>query len=118
MKAIELTKEHKSKLLEMCNNLFIDRNWHFWESETESYPDGMIGHCNTIIWGGKSYESVEIHWFEFCMTHLAFKILPKTTFYNLDSAYDSLYNCLYQFWETKFDNPIDYLYEEFKKLKN
>lgn len=112
MKSIELTEEHRSKLLEMCNKLFPEYTLILFDDQSNYYLENeeILSFCN-------DNEIIQIHWFEFCMTHLAKKIIPKVTNYNLDSAYDSLYNVIYQFWETKHNNIVDYLYEEFKKLK-
>ena len=120
MKPIELTEEHKSKLLKMCVELFPNNKIDYIQNDTIKFLTNYYEkkHTNNpkIIFGGWD-EILHIHWFEFCMTHLAKKLIPKVTNYNLDSAYDSLYNVIYQFWENKHNHIIDYLYEEFKKLK-
>ena len=94
MKNIELTEDHKSKLLEMCKELFPE------------YPDLQFGvkekhnwSKEYLVFGLMSDESI-IHWFEFCVNHLTIK---------LNVSREDLMNFGY--------NPIDYLYEEFKKLK-
>lgn len=97
MKSITLTEEHKSKLLEMCKVLFP-------EMFTPTIQDnGYINYSNT----GKTidYED-KFHWFEFCMTHLAKKLLNPYDF----TLYQTTGNFLYK-------HPIDYLYEQFKLLK-
>lgn len=95
MKNIELTKDHKSKLLEMCEKLFPEYDFTLdkWEQ------------CFVTL-GLKSkvaYDS-HIHWFEFCMTHLARVLMCKNT-KHMQQLFMGL------------KHPVDYLYEEFKKLK-
>ncbi len=103
MKNIELTEEHKSKLLEMCEKLFPEYDFTLdkWEQ------------CFVTL-GLKSkvaYDS-HIHWFEFCMTHLVDKIYETRLFNGTEPPFISMVasriNC---------GHIIDYLYEEFKKLK-
>jgi len=66
----------------------------------------------------------QIHWFEFCMTHLIDKLAWENT------TSDILADCQYEDNRLKYllklaedrpnpgqYHPIDYLYEEFKKLK-
>lgn len=115
MKALELTKEHKSKLLEMCKVLFPE----YTTISNNKNPKFL-----TISWFVKQgyfihlmdddlKENRMIHWFEFCMTHLAEKMYNR--FYSLEVCEDirneQLYDCFIN------NHPIDYLYEEFKKLK-
>jgi len=112
MKNIELTEDHKSKLLEMCKILFPEYDFRINRplfSNNESLSTIQLGKKSINI-----YEE-EIHWFEFCMTYLAKKLIPKVTNYNLDDAYNSLYNIIYQFWENEHNHIIDYLYEKFKE---
>ena len=61
------------------------------------------------------YFEINIHWFEFCMTHLADKMLQLGELPNYDNKLDYEFNSILQssWWES---HPIDYLYEEFKKL--
>ena len=97
MKNIELTENHKSKLLEICKILFPEY------VEIDFNKSGLLTlwkeKCPSIQWS-------EIHWFEFCMTHLCDKIFIHD---------ESLNEFLLTFNVDK--HPIDYLYEEFKKLK-
>lgn len=126
MKQIELTKDHKSKLLEMCKELF---------PKYTIIPDNPNPNFLTISWftnlgyfinlmNDETKENTLIHWFEFVMTHLCDKIASNLTnemctgmpqYYNksekLDWNSQSLISML------KECHPIDYLYEEFKKLK-
>ena len=100
MKNIELTENQKVKLLEMCRILFPE------------YPDLQFGVKEKHNWSkeylvfGLTGNEPIIHWFEFCMTHLCDKVFIHD---------ESLNEFLLTFNVDK--HPIDYLYEEFKKLK-
>lgn len=114
MKSIELTEEHKSKLLEMCNELFPEYHFNF-----HHHDDGLLtkdknfeNYLPGFIFGWKLYEGeyseyyhdadIFIHWFEFCMTYL----MKGLTYYNYIR-----YNI-----ETKTNTHlIDYLYETIYK---
>lgn len=134
MKSIEINQDQRNKLLEMCKYLFPEMDAYTIEDTEES--DGMI-----LGFWGQSTNGVSIHWFEFCMTHLNRKIdklyiekeitpLEKRAF-NENNYPDGLpknwtelweYRPYMQIWKTlnlgqyKI-HPIDYLYEEFLKLK-
>ena len=109
MKKIELTDLQNSKLTEMCEMLFpeytiygIQKANHFgrivnlvqgnkWESDDDDqYP----------------VDEFFIHWFEFCCNTLVNKLFDNS--FDFGKIY---YEIL------KSDNPIDYLYEQFKQLK-
>lgn len=97
MKAIQLTDEHRSKLLEMCEKLFpeythINMFVNGWEYSRDM---DYIAFDNLTDYG-------EIHWFEFCMTQIAPRVCKSQ---GIIITFDGKYN------------PIDYLYSEFKKLK-
>jgi hypothetical protein len=110
MKSIELTEEHKSKLLEMCKILFPKIKWQHYDIANENninklYPELWVVQNNSEI------IPVYIHWFEFCLTHLVNKInYPDNKVNNntLITPTDILYDK---------KHPVDFLYEEFKKLK-
>ena len=114
MKPIELTEEHKSKLLEMCNKLFPGYKWQF----NSDYSKGILWNdCvieSLLKWKvkGKNSQVLElnIHWFEFCMIYLYRKIIVLSNFtFQTEDFYQTVL--------VDYHNPIDYLYEEFKKLK-
>lgn len=110
MKAIELTKEQKEKLLEMCKALFPTFNWsdelygskqyvHFYSKE-----EGIPIITGGFLYEGNSYQVDEcIHWFEFCMTQLATALMCKNK-KHMQQLFMGL------------KHPVDYLYEQFKKL--
>jgi len=109
MKSIELTEYHKSKLLEMCTKLFPKNKLDSLQFGTLkfliNYYEKKDPNNSKITFGGWD-KIIEIHWFEFCMTHLCDKIFIHD---------ESLNEFLLTFNVDK--HPIDYLYEEFKKLK-
>jgi len=110
MKPIELTEEHKSKLLEMCKVLFPEYiETYLGVNDYDLEPDGYIYFI-------KNKNITRIHWFEFCMTHLADKMLQLGELPNYDNELDYEFNSILQssWWES---HPVDYLYSEFKKLK-
>lgn len=90
MKSIELTQDHKIKLLEMCKVLFSEYKIYFWLE-----PNNMLFIEN---------EQKKIHWFEFCMTHLARKLLNPSDM----ALYQTTGNFLCA-------HPVDYLYSLFLK---
>jgi hypothetical protein len=111
MKPIELTEKHKEKLLEMCRILFPE--YKYWNLHN--------GTCDLCMENTLDYSTEEkpkwnswnrIHWFEFCMTHLCDKIKSLNGFNDDYDCDTNLMSCWFE------SHPIDYLYEEFKKLNN
>ncbi len=133
MKNIELTENHKSKLLEMCNKLFPE----YPNLEVrDSMEDFCMEQDNCFIElqesGSNSRKDTIIHWFEFCMTEVVEKILNPTPLNPNRGLQDKFKNFFWkvnEYWmhnkfningensSTKPLHPVDYLYEEFKKLK-
>lgn len=123
MKAIQLTTEHREKLLEMCKELFPEYRWLFHHHD-DGTPDKNnpvnFNYLPGFLFAFKKendsdlYDSCDIfiHWFEFCITYLCDKIfLPKG-----ESRLDGIKGMDYYQRNDKI-HPIDYLYSEFKKLK-
>lgn len=143
MKPLELTEEQKNKILEMCKVLFPEDN--FWW-EYEMYGRGLKQDFNDVLcvehtleepkkgWDNRpiKHEFFNIHWFEFCMGKLLCKIdVLYCEHHNIHNIEDREYhdkvwtgrpyfkaysgfNC----GNLKIDfHLVDYLYEEFKKLK-
>lgn len=127
MQSIKLTKKHKEKLLEMCNFLFPE------------YKKIVLTSHNTLRFGYKKditktwIGNMSIHWFEFCMVYLVSKIqdnLPESAVYRNQPEYvGNIFNWAkgnkWTMYTEFFFNypkninkkhPVDYLYEEFKKL--
>ena len=103
MKPIELSDLQKSKLLEMCNDLF-----------SQYYNIGFYSvQSNTLQVSETKNSLVFIHWFEFCITILANKIYDLQ--YSLEVQDDMLGGDYYEMiWN---NHPVDFLYEQFKQLK-
>ena len=112
MKSIQLTEDHKTKLLEMCNKLFPNNKVDSLQFGTIKflidYYERKDPNNSKLTFGGWD-EVVEIHWFEFCTITLWNELYLKLGNLELKSYYELLLNDLI--------NPVDYLYEEFKKLK-
>lgn len=115
IKSIELSKDRKSKLLEMCKTLFPNYVW--------STNQIGLGYENYVIaseWHNQAYNEIQqynsiiplpktlfsIHWFEFCLTHLSKRLLNPNDF----MFYQTTGNFNYL-------HPVDYLYQQFIKLK-
>ena len=131
MKNIELTEDHKSKLLEMCKELFPEVKIHTGMfSDGSQCPEHVLESPMDLEWGTEwnlPYISVgveQIHWFEFCIT----KIVNELSWKNIKT--DILADCEYENHRMKLITKIfkdklvgnnfhivDYLYKQFKKLK-
>ena len=119
MKTIELTTEQKEKFLEMCNKLFPEyKEIILTQQKTLNFRFKQRIGCTSHI------ANMSIHWFEFCMTHL----INTLAWENITS--EILADCQYENARLKYllelakdrpdpgqFHPVDYLYEEFKKLK-
>ena len=129
MKSIVLTEEHKSKLLEMCEVLFPEYN-----DQSEGGTGPINFHHNNLYPGmlfgfksngedGDSYDhaSLFIHWFEFVMTHLFYKIYDLWRHEEINCVTIFHLNIHNYYLNTDDKNekyhPINYLYEQFKLLK-
>ena len=112
MKSIELTEDHKTKLLEMCKVLFPNypnlKVRNSMEDFCMKQDDCFIELQES---GVNSRNDTIIHWFEFCMTYLQDKIKQLNGFENNPDCDAELMSCWYE------SHLVDYLYEEFKKLK-
>jgi len=111
MKNIKLTENHQSKLLEMCKELFYQyEKIYLGVNDYDDKLDGYIYFTDNTLG-----EIINIHWFEFCITTLAVRILCKNK-----SVINSSYSKNY-FLQNKIINSdehiVNYLYKEFKKLK-
>lgn len=106
MKALELTKEHKSQLLEMCEVLFPD--WHEHCVETDGNSNIIVMFTNYVQ--GSEWGQVIFHWYEFCMTHILHKVLLEP------NGYESIEDYISSNGYFMFGHPVDYLYKKFKKL--
>ena len=111
MKQIELTEEHKSKLLEMCKVLFPEYyEIYFGEWDYNGEFDGYLYFSTETLPNPNVYQ---IHWFEFCMKILARKIYNN----NIGKTKTTYSSFVMECVIINLNHPIDYLYYEFKKLK-
>ncbi len=112
MKNIELTEEHKSKLLEICKELFseLEMKWAW----SDSYYGGP-GDYDMLQFKTDNNEDL-IHWFEFC-TKLGYKIFSRKQFYYKSEEFITFMKIMCLQDKSKLKHPVDFLYEEFKKLK-
>ena len=105
MQEMSLSKKQKEKLLEMCEVLFPEHAP--FDLELESQYDGSQ---YQIIFQHMKKDMFSINWFEFCLTYLQDKIKSAGGFeYNIDCDVE-LISCWFE------SHPVDYLYQEFKKL--
>ena len=107
MKPIKLSKEQKIKLLKMCKILFPEYYFQIIQD--------FIGFSITSL---KDDERMDIHWFEFCMTHLVDNL--SLTFAKKEGEDDKCLKeeFLFELNDIKTSvHPIDYLYKQFKNLK-
>jgi hypothetical protein len=108
MKNIELTEDHKSKLLEMCEKLFPEDEFTF---DNDLGDDGFIDrnflgeNKNNLLWQD---EGSHFHWFEFCVLDLATKL------YNLNKRDEICKIELYRGDLIQNYHPIEYLYKEYQ----
>ena len=116
MKKLKITKRQKENLLEMCNKLY-PQDWLFWESESDDYPDGMLGYRMYSTKSKRDGEidielGLEIHWFELCMTNLYKSLVvlsPVVNVKNIENLFDVV--------QKGKSHPVDYLYKEFCRIK-
>lgn len=123
MKNIEINEKQKENLLEMCKELFPELNLEMyydkdiadnWEEALKNDSCGNDAQIGYLISNWHKPNAKIIHWFEFCMTHLFYKL-----YYNGWRKENP--NCVVDFHLDLHNfkyHPVDYLYKEFKKLKN
>lgn len=131
MNPITLTELQKNKLLEMCKTLFRDtthKECYCNEDQGAGYSySDEHGECDYCLQEYPKLDSLDlitinsvkltadsesIHWFEFCVIQLAEKL-----YINTEEQTHFFYNCLMTEKGVYRSHPIDYLYEEFKKIK-
>ena len=104
MKNIELSEKQKENLLEMCKVLFPE--YVIYPADNDGFIEGEQWVGDQNMGEDRPVNEFNIHWFEFCMTHLYSKIIKG----DYATQYQTSGMIFYK-------HPIDYLYEEFKKLK-
>ena len=103
MKNIEISEKQKEMLLEMCKELFP--KYVIYPADNDGFIEGEQWVGDQHMGEDRPVNEFNIHWFEFCMTHLSTKIFIHD---------ESLNEFLLTFNVNK--HPVDYLYEVFKKL--
>jgi len=116
MTSIQLTEDHKAKLLEMCKVLFPEyKYWKLHDGSCDSCTENTLDYSLEEKPQWNSWD--RIHWFEFCIVHIPDKLLQvakkleKTHIldYELDGRLiDSCYE----------SHPVTYLYNQFLKLNS
>jgi hypothetical protein len=137
MKPIELTEEQEDKLIVMCETLFTEYYFEFIRKELNAnftvdfLEITLKSEVDDVT---KTVDYIQTPWFEFCILYLVIKLqdnLPSKLVYRNQPAYvNNIYG-----WEEgnkwtmysefffhypkniNIKHPIDYLYEEFKKLE-
>lgn len=112
MKAMSLTEEHKSKLLEMCKVLFPEYDKLSIEDYQIDVHESvtMVGlfkenkTFNKSLLGFPS-EGSKIHWFDLCINQLCPKLTNRTSMF--EDIEDNKINLQI--------HPVDYLYGVFLK---
>lgn len=129
MKQIIVTDEQKEKLLEMCKTLFPEyKYWWIRKSKASFY---YIGYSNKKCLGFY-LDGEDIHWYEFVYQYLVERLnkilntwedIPPyvdNVFPGCEKGKWNLYSRFHFLYPKRTMNvhPIDYLYEEFKKIEN
>jgi hypothetical protein len=125
MQKLTLTKEQREKLLEMCNKLFPEYKW------TYEYSCSLGAHdydFDNLVYSELNekdhlYKGQGIHWFEFVMGELTNKLyklffttlVNKNLLLSINPKVYFVHPLLHHNHKTL--HPVDYLYENFKKLK-
>jgi hypothetical protein len=121
MKNIELTEDHKIKLLEMCNFLFPEYKFTL---EQDCQLGAHSYSFNNLVFSKLTEKNhllngIEIHWFEFCITWLSHKIIfnPNNKLFACNHNHASLLESTMSIFygEKHGIHPVDYLYKRFKK---
>lgn len=110
MRTIELNKIHETKLLEMCDDLFSE------------YENFNISGKNIIYTDVKDIK--QIYWLELCLLELPKRIAENSNSVLTDSMQYKIYESMSKrflnihptYNKLKIKHPVDYLYQEFKKI--
>ena len=131
MKNIEINEKQKENLLKMCKVLFPE--YVIYPADNDGFIEGEQWVGDQNMGEDRPVNEFNIHWFEFCMTHLIVKLSKEFTKQGLSKA--DYTNNQYPNWFSEkvsyhlnpfrneefeediiFIHPIDYLYSEFLKL--
>ena len=123
MEAIIINDDQRDKLLHILNIMFDD-NKHY--TQFRFMPKILLGifhktvidDLNYIQWinqeSGKIYK---IHWFEFCLTHLATALYNKKGYNTVGTNNKTTITQYRGYICQEAEHPVDFLYQEFKSLK-
>lgn len=120
MNSIQLTEEHKSKVLEMCKALFPEYKVKFILDSLLNYDDRIFNYLSIEEITEGEVDFTVIHWFEFCITWLLHIIIYRKDKWPSQCKFEHqniLMEIMKVFYNGDGIHPIDYLYNEFKKLK-
>lgn len=117
MNKMELTPEQIVKLNEMLSKLY---------SKDIIGIDNFLSNDNHLLFnsyhGDDGHRIIDIHWFEFCLTHLASKVIfvpGKSLYYCKDTYLRFTDNVMKTFFgDDKQVHPVDFLYTQFQKTLN
>jgi len=119
MKPIKLTEKQKKHLLEMCKKLFPEyTDIDIRDYNDECFPISKQDAPCIFFWTNQKYEV--FHWYEFCINELLLRLYQvENDTFGISDAHTKAYikeigvMIFYQYKK----HIIDYLYEEFKKLR-
>lgn len=114
MNKLSLTDEQKKKLLEICEDLFPECKEIRFFGDYQDY----------VLFNFISGKSLDVYWLELCMFELPKRIaengksvLPESTQYRIyESMSKRILNIHPTYSKVEPKHPVDYLYEEFKKI--
>ena len=113
MKNIEINEKQKENLLKMCKVLFPE--YVIYPADNDGFIEGEQWVGDQNMGEDRPVNEFNIHWFEFCMTHLCDKMIELGELPNFNNKLDyDFFSILQSSWRES--HPVDYLYEEFKKL--
>lgn len=113
MKDVPLTKEHKSKLIEMCKAFFTEYNEISFGNPPFGVSDDIIFYKGSESYPDYPYFDSSINWFQFLLIYLLPKLdVRETMFVTLSIHQVKPYS------GCDFSHPIDYLYGKFKQQEN
>lgn len=128
MTSIQLTEQHKSKLLEMCKSLFPEiKHWFFDEQMLDigSYIAGVNeNRVSNHLFLSKMEKApfddgIFIHWFEFCTIFIMEKLSRDGGGKEFSDYISICFRYTFPSWDLihPIIHPVDYLYDKFKELQ-
>lgn len=112
MNSIKITNTQKLRILFMCKKLFPEyNNIRFGTSVMTTSKDYLYFYK---IKNEMQVEIINIHWFELCLTWISQEIFDNDI--DRENKFFLELSCYIQV-NKKYIHPVDYLYEEFLKLK-